>query len=290
MANDSQLSADQNNNLAVLNQWLGQFGLDNPDLMTSVKNWIIGSYSPDRIKLEIQASPTFKTAFPEYDARIKAGLSPVSPADIINYRQTATKLMKDAGLPSGFYDSPDDFVTLMTAGNGGISPDELSQRIRGGYTKVQQAPQEVKDAFSEYFGVQGDNYLATFFLDPTKGLDTINKALTEAQIGGAGKQYGFNVTQSAAEKYFSQGITDQQARQGFQQANQLKPLAEETISEQTNLTNEQLAEAALTGGDAEAAVKRRQQERAAAFRPAYGGQGGGAQGQRGIGVGGAPST
>lgn len=286
LADDPQLTTNQNNALGVLNKWLGQFQLG--DLGDTVKQWIIQGYSPERVQLEITDTPVFKTQFPEYQARIDKGLPPMSPADILNYRSTATQIMKDAGLPAGFYDNKDDFVNLVTSD---ISPTELQGRVQAGYAKVANAPQEVKDAFNQYFGVQGEGNLAAFFLDPSKATPVIQKAVSEAQIGGAGQRFGFQVSADQASRYAELGISNDQASQGFSQAAQMRPLGQGTISESSDLTDEQLANAALgVNATDQAAVQRRQEERKAGFRQAYGGAGGGAQGQQGIGVGGAPST
>lgn len=277
MADDPNLSTAQNNSLGLLSQWLGSFNLGS--LQDTVKQWIINGYSDDRIKLELQNTDVFKQEFPEYEARIKANLTPMTPAEILSYRQTATKLMKDAGMPAGFYDQKDDFVQLVTSD---LSPNELNERIRNGYTRVQQAPQEVKDTFAEYFGAQGDNYLAAFFLDPTKSVDVIQRDLTQAEIGGAAYQYGFGMTKEQADRYAQQGITGAQARQVLGQAAQLQPLDEETINETNDITRSDIAEAALTGGEAQKRLSRRQQERSAAFG---GGGGGAGQGRQGFGLG-----
>ena len=277
MADDPNLSTNQNNSLALLNQWLGSFNLGS--LADTVKSWIINGYSDDRIKLELQNTDTFKQEFPEYHARLNAGLTPMTPAEIMSYRNTAKKLMSDAGMPAGFYDEKTDFVDLVTKD---ISPNELAQRIQGGYTKVQQAPAEVKQAFADYFGVQGDAYLASFFLDPTRSTDLIQRDLTKAEIGGAGYQYGFGTTAAEAQRLAEQGITGDQARQGYQQAYDLKPLEEETINEEGDLTKGELAEGVMTGGAARSKVQRRQQERSAAFA---GGGGGAGQGRQGLGLG-----
>lgn len=275
-------TADQNNSLATLTAYLKQFGIDTPDMTDFVRNAITNSWSDARIQLEIPNQTAFKQAFPEYQARINAGLPPMTPADILNYRTAATKMMKDAGMPAGFYDNKDDFVSLVT---NDISPQELQSRIQDGYSKVQNAPQEVRDAFNQFFGAQGDSALTSFFLDPTKSTDLLSRDLTQAQISGTGKQYGFNIDQQSAQNYQQQGISAQQAQQGFQQAFQMKPLAEETISESNDLTNEQIAQGVLTGGAAEQAVKQRQAERSAQFRQAYGGAGGAVQTQQGLGTG-----
>lgn len=272
----ADLTAQQQDNRAVLNQWLGQFNLGT--LQGTVTDWIIQGYSPDRIKLEITNTNEFKSEFPEYQAAIQAG-QPMSPAEIMSYRNTVNNLFKDFGLPKGFYDSKDDYVDLI---NKRLSPQELQTRIQDGYTRVAGAPQEVKDTFQQYFGVQGDAMLATFFLDPERGGKFLADAATQAEIGGAASQYGFSFDQTEAQRYQQLGISGAQARQGLQQAYQLKPLAEESISEQGDLTSDQLAQAALTGGEAEKLVTQRQQERRAAFG---GGGGGASQGREGLGLG-----
>lgn len=272
----ADLTAQQEDNRVVLSQWLGQFGIDS--LQDQVVNWIVQGYSPDRIKLEIQNTTEFNTEFPEYKAAIAAG-TPMSPAEIMSYRQTVNNLFKDYNLPSGFYDSKDDYVDLISKR---LSPQELQQRVVDGYTRVAGAPQEVKNVFQEYFGVNSDAMMATFFLDPEKGGKFLQDAATQAEIGGTASQYGFNFSQAEAQRYQELGISGAQARQGLAQAYQMRPLEEETVSEGTDLTSDQLAEGALIGGEAEARTQRRQQERRAAF-----GGGGGAAGTRsGLGLGG----
>lgn len=272
----AELTTQQEDSRTILNQWLGQFNIGS--LQDKVLNWIIQGYSPDRIKLEIQNTNEFNTEFPEYKAAISAG-TPMTPAEIMSYRQTVNNLFKDYNLPSGFYDSKDDYVDLISKR---LSPQELQQRVVDGYTRVAGAPTEVKSVFQEYFGVNGDAMMATFFLDPEKGSKFLQDAATQAEIGGAASQYGFNFNQAESQRYQELGITGMQARQGLQQAYQMRPLEEETISETTDLTSDQLAEGALVGGEAEARAQRRQQERQAAFR----GGGGAGSTRSGLGLGG----
>lgn len=272
----ADLTPQQEDNRQLLNQWLGQFNLSS--LGPDVLNMIIDNRSPDYIKLKILDHPTFKAEFPEYDAAVQAG-TPMTPAEILSYRQNVTNLFKDYNLPAGFYDQKADFVDLISKK---LSPQELESRVTQGYARVAGAPQEVKDAFNQYFGAQGDSMLATFYLDPEKGGKFLADAATQAEIGGAAAQYGFDFNKSEAERYQQLGVSGQQARQSLQQAYQLKPITDETISEEQDLTTDQLAEAALTGGAAETAVQRRQQERRAAFG---GGGGGASTGKEGLGLG-----
>jgi hypothetical protein len=277
MADTSGLDPTQGSVFNSLTTWLQQIGLNTGTMQDFIKNAIINSDSTDTIKLNIVNQPDFQKAFPEYQAAIKAG-NPMSPADILNYRTTVTGLMKDAGLPSGFYDQPDDFVNLIS---NNLSPAELQSRIQDGYAKVAQAPQAVKDAFSDYFGAQGDNMLATFFLDPTKGTDAIQKAVQTASIGGQAAQAGLGITQGEAANVAAQGFSEYTLRSGIQQAAQQGQLANESISESNDLTGGDVLNQAL-GIAGTQAVARRQQERSAAFG---GGGGGAAQTREGLGLG-----
>lgn len=272
----AEMTAIQQDNRAVLNSWLGQFNLGS--LEGTITDWIIKNYSPERIKLEITNTQPFKDEFPEYQAAIQAG-TPMSPAEIMSYRQTVNTLFKDYGLPAGFYDEKSDYVDLISKK---LSPGELQTRVEQGYTRVAGAPQEVKDVFNQYFGIQGESYMATFFLDPERGSKFLQDAATQAEIGGAGQQYGFNLSQTQAERYQQMGIGGQQARQAFQQAYQLRPLEEETMAEGEDINRQQVGEAALTGGEQERRLQRRQQERSAAFA----GSGGAGAGRTGLGLGG----
>lgn len=272
----AELNATQNNAMGVLQGWLGDFNLGS--LSDTVRQWIIDGYTPERVQHEITNTDLFKQEFPEYQAAIKAG-NPMTPSDILQYRTAVTATFRNAGLPEGFYDGRDDFVDLI---NKRLSPVELQARVNEGYARVAGAPQEVKDAFNSYFGVQGENMLATFFLDPTKGTELIDKKIRQAEIGGYGQMYGFGIGAQDAEKYASMGLGGSQAQQAFAQAHGMRPLAEETMGEATDITTGQLAEASLVGGEAQDAIQRRQQERSAAFR---GGGGGATTSKGGLGVG-----
>lgn len=272
----AELTPQQEDNRTILNAWLGNFKLGS--LGDTVVNWIIQGYSPDRIKLEITNTNEFKQEFPEYEVAIQKG-TPMTPGEILSYRDTVTQLFRDYNLPTGFYDQKEDFVDLISKG---LSGPELVTRIEQGYTRVAGAPQEVKDVFNEYFGVKGDAMLATFYLDPARGGKFLADAATQAEIGGAASQYGFDFNQAEAQRYQQLGISGGQARESLRQASGMKSLVEESISESTDITSDQLAEAALTGGTQEERITRRQQERRAAFG---GGSGGASQGREGLGLG-----
>ena len=274
----ADLTTDQNNQLAVLTEFLKRYNLTG--LEGNVKDWIINGYNSERIDLELRGTDTFKQAFPEIEARRAKGLPAVSVDDVVNYRQTVKEVFFNAGLPAGFYDEPQDFVDLMAEKD--LSPAELKSRVEDGFMRVYNAPQEIQDTFNSFFGAQGPNMLATFFLDPQKGRDVLIKQVTQAEIAGTGKRFGFDIDIGQAQRLGEIGVNLGTAAQGFEQAAGLRPISEETIGESTDISEGELVSGVL-GGDVSAQdrIQRRQRERQAAF----GGGGGGAQTQQGFGLG-----
>ena len=259
----------------VLTGFLEQYGLKGLD--SFVNDAVVNSWSPERVELELRKTPTFQQAFPEIVERDKRGLPAVSPADVLNYRREVKSYMFNAGLPSDFYDQPSDFVDLMAVKD--LSPVEIKARVEEGFARVDAAPAAVKEVFDQFFGANGKGALASFFLDPQRSMAALQKQVAVAETGGFGKQFGFNIDLARAEQLASQG---KDPRQAWEQANAMRPLEVETISEQQNITEGQLIGAAFgESGEAQDLLKRRAQEREAAFR----GGGGAASTQKGFGIG-----
>lgn len=260
------------------NAQLKTWGLDTPEIQNLLTQTVTNSWSNEKLQTELFNTNSFKTAFPEYEASIRAG-HPMDPASILEYRQNVKDVMFNAGLPPGFYDEPKDFADFIDKG---LSAVEITHRVNESFARVKAAPQEVKDAFSSFFGANGDAALATFILDPTKGADIINQQVTQAEISGAGKRFGFDVNLTAAQRLGELGVDAGRTTQGFQQANELRPLSQETISETSDITNEGLISSVFGDkGTDQDAVQRRKLERAAAF----GGGGGAAETKQGFGLG-----
>lgn len=233
--------------------------------------------SSDRILLDLRDRPEFQARFPAIAARQQAGLAPLSPAEYVAYEQQARQVMRQFGLPSGFYDSNDDFTRLLTED---VSVAELYERVQQGYQQVAFAEPEVRSAFADFFGPQGDSALASFFLDPDRAMPALRNMVTEAQIGGAARQFDLDVGASAAQRLREFGITQAEAQAGFRQVRALDPLFTETVSESADFTAEAEGIGGVLGVDPNAtrALERRRQSRLSAFQ----GGGGAAVGQRGV--------
>lgn len=228
----------------------------------------------------MRQAPAYKQHFP---GNVGAdGRMQMSEQEYMEYREQATHIMRQAGLPAGFYDEPADFGKLI---GGQVSLEELGARVQRGYVAAMNAPAETRDQLQRLYGI-GPGALAAFFLDPKRGLETIQKQWASSQIAGAADRTGFGaIGKGQAERLFGLGVDEQQAQQGFNQLASAAELMHRLPGELgTNISKgEQMA--ATFEGDAAAQdkIRRSGERRVAAFQDG----GGAAVGQAGvIGLGG----
>jgi hypothetical protein len=218
--------------------------------------------NPDAIIFAIREQDAYKKRFAANAARAKKGLAELDPASYLQLENQYRQLLQSNGLPSGFYDSTDDFTALLT---GDVSPQELQTRVQQGFRAVQDADPEVKRQMQELYGVN-EAGLAAYFLDPTKAAPILTRQAEAAKIAARAKeqsriQLGF----ATAEEIAARGITAQEAEAGFTAMGLQEGLYTEMFGEKA-LTQQQKVGAAL-GYDVEGqrGIKQRQATRKAEF-------------------------
>lgn len=272
---------------AYLTAVLSSYGL------SSLSSWawdqIINGAGNEEILQRLRDTTEFKTRFKAIVQREQAGLPPMSPAEVVAYENQAAQLMRAAGLPPGFYDSPDDFADLMGAKN--VSMAELSDRINQGYARVANTDPYVRQAFADLFGPSGDAALASVFLDADKALPALEQQASAAEFAGTGLQFGFVVGKDLALSAANANLPSYRVRTDWQAVADMKPLFSSTVGEggQPAITPDKGVEAVFGIGQnptgAREQVARRQGQRAADF----GGGGGADVGSGGVkGLGKAP--
>lgn len=250
---------DQVDAFAELQAFFRQYGLE------GLESWawdqILSDASKSQVLLTMYDQPAFRERFPAIEARRAAGLSPITIDAYVAYESMAYGMMRSAGLPPGFYDTTSDFSDLIAAD---VSVAELEQRINNGYVAVAESPAEVRAAFAEFYGADGDGALAAFFMDPDVATPVLRQRVAAAQIAGRGGMAGFGLDQARAEELALAGVTGDAAADAFARLDQQRGLFRETVGDTADLTAEgEGLDAALGfGGDA---VRRRAAERAAVF-------------------------
>lgn len=256
---------------AYLNTVLAEYGL------SSEGSWawdqIVAGASPTQILQDLRQRPAYQDRFQGMALRQAAGLPAVSESEYIALERGYRQTMAAANMPSSFYDSPSDFAKLIGSD---VSVNEVQSRVQNAYLAVTQAPAEVRQTFSDYFGVNGDSAFAAYVLDPNKAEGVLLQQAQQALIGGTAKTFGLSIGLPLAEQLVATGLGGQpfvsggvpgQARAGFQAIANQNPLYKETVSETKDLRANVEGVKAQFGLDQQAAldVKKRQEQRAADF-------------------------
>ncbi len=225
-------------------------------LLTELTGWITsGITDSSALSILLQQTPEYQARFPANKIREQNGLPPLSPAEYVSTEQSYRQAMQAAGLPSGFWDSQDDFTKLIASD---VSPKEVQDRIDQASHLVNQTDPQARQALQSYYGVD-TGHLIAHFLDPTVAAPILDKQASAAQIGGAALAQGLALTdKQKAEGYADQGISASQALNAYGQVAAVLP-GEQGIAQRFGQTYSQGdAENEFLGGLASAQRKRQQ--------------------------------
>ena len=265
---EAQETQDDRDALQIISDTLASYGLEG--LAADAYRFLMEGASTESVMIQLKETEQFKERFKGLDMR-QPGMAPLTPAQYIqlesNYRQT----MAAAGLPEGFYDSPDDFAEFI--GND-ISPAEMTQRVSMASTAVANVNPELKNQLQEMYGigVENDGELIAYFLDPDRGVNVIEQRLQMESAGlsaAAIQATGQGIGTGVARQLAGQNV---QQREISQRLGQQAGLTQQVFGEQNAVTSTELA-AASFGLDSEttAQVRRLRQRRQAASQQRTGG-------------------
>ena len=191
------------------------------------------------------------------DGKGRPGDRLLTPYEYIQTEKAYEEILKEAGLPTGFYDQQEDFTNFIAMG---VSTAELSDRVNIARNALNNADQGIKTALQDFYGLSNSD-LTAYLLDKDRAMNVIDsrfkytteeakKMYTSAEIGGAALRAGQMSDKAFAEEIFAAGKAGQ-AESAFQTAaaqqrdyKRLMGLYGETSSEQ-DLAREELA---LAGG------------------------------------------
>lgn len=246
----------------IIRQQMVAYGL--PELASFVNDLVFrqGETNPSVIVGQIRQTPQYRQRFAGNEARRARGLRALSEAEYLGMESYYRQVLRNSGMPAGFYDQPDDFNALI--GND-VSTAEFAQRINQGYEAVTQANPQVVQEMKRLYGVD-DSQLAAYFLDPERATPTLLRQAKSAQIAAeANLQAGIGVTGTQAEQLATAGISAEQARVGFQQIAAMQEVFQPLQGEQAISQQEQVAGVFGVEGQAQQRIRQRVRERTAAF-------------------------
>lgn len=224
-ATPPSLSAEQQKAWYELTQLLSRFGLEG--MNDRVKQYIIENGTEDgtRIRLWLMDQPEFKKRFPALETLSKAGRA-ITPEQYVQIEQQYIGVMRQAGLNPAFFDEDpsNSGVQFHKLIENEVLPEEFRSRIQDGFNRVANVNPLIRDAFKNYFGLEGDQALAAFFIDPEKATPALLKAANAAEMGAAAYAQDMKIDLNYATKLAEQGVSYEQAKQGMQRISQLSAL------------------------------------------------------------------
>ena len=226
---------------------LGALVADGKDLLMKATSI---SAMPDALR----NTKAYMTRFSANDARIKAGLSALSPAEYLAKEDAYQNLMRNYGLPAsyytpGLYGKQEGFDTLLA---NDVSAVELEDRISTAQQRVLNANPEVTAALRQFYPDITNGDILAYSLNPKNGLKDIQRKVTAAEIGGAamtpkdasGKQI-LSTSQARAMQLAGYGVDKQQATEvysaigaGLQRGSELASIYGESPYTQTTAEEE----------------------------------------------------
>lgn len=201
-----------NDAFEMLKSKLAEWGID--DLDDATINLLVQGYSPGVAQLALQDTPQYKQRFAANEQRLKAGLPVLSPAEYVQTERAYISTLREYGLPEGFYDQREDFQKWIAAD---VSPDEMRQRATVARQAYVDASPEVKDQWSQLYGLTPGDAVAAF-LDEKTAVNLLSKRAQATSIAAEAERAfkgNYQIDVGRAEELANEGVTQQTAQQGF---------------------------------------------------------------------------
>lgn len=190
-------------------------------LAPKILEYVQQGYGADTIALMLQDTPEYKQRFAGNEARRKAGLSVLSPAEYLSLERSYRQILESNGMPKGFYDDISDFTTWIGSD---VSPSEIQDRVQIAARAVSNTDNGFLESLREYGLGQGD--LVASILDRERALPILQKTVREAEIGAEARRQGLRLSQARAAYFESIGVDGGQAASAYQMIGATLPTLE----------------------------------------------------------------
>lgn len=177
----------------LIKNTLSSWGLGS--LYSDVLEFLREGFQEDRIFIELQETAAWKKRFAGNEIRKKAGLPVLSPAEYLSVEASYRQVMESAGLPKGFYDSPDDFSQWIGKN---VAPTEVKNRVDAAVNFVRQAPREALDIMRHKGFTDGELY--AFALDQKRTERLVTERFRSVELQGRFQAAGQTISGSTADR------------------------------------------------------------------------------------------
>jgi hypothetical protein len=174
--------AQRQSAISVLTERFTKYGLGS--LVNKIKELAVDGATESTITFALQETDEYKQRFAANQARIKAGLQVLTPAEYLNVEDGYRQVLREYGLNQL---ATDDYVKKFIEND--VSATELSTRVSTAVQRVQNADPAIARQLTEYYGI-GQNDLVAYVLDPAQQITKIQRQVAAAEIGVAAARQG----------------------------------------------------------------------------------------------------
>ena len=187
-------------------------------LVEDSKDLLMKATSVGAIPEALRNTKAYMTRFSANDARIKAGLKALSPADYLELEDKYQEVMRRYGLPEnyytpGLYGKQEGFDKLISSN---IASTELENRISTAQDRVIKGAPQIAQALKEFYPEITNGDILAYALDPANAIKNIQRKVTNAEIGAAAlQQKGLTTSLARAEELQRYGVDKAAATAGY---------------------------------------------------------------------------
>jgi hypothetical protein len=185
-------------------------------LVESVEALILNGTPKSEATLKLRATPQYQLRFAGNTARLAAGKNLYDESTYLaleNDFQTSFEAYGQKSLLGNTRESAQAMFAEYIGSD--KSPTEIKDRIRLAVDEVSNR-KDIRAEFQKFFPEITDSDLVSYFLKPKETLSTLNAKVRVAQIGSAASAQGLNASLTTATDLEQLGLTEQQARTGYQ--------------------------------------------------------------------------
>lgn len=185
-------------------------------LVQDVEALILNGTPKAEAVLKLRATPQYQLRFAGNTQRLAAGKNLYDESTYLaleNDFQTSFEAYGQKALLGNTRESAQAMFAEYIGSD--KSPTEIKDRIRLAVDEVSNR-KDVRTEFQKFFPEITDSDLVSYFLKPKETLSALNAKVRVAQIGSAASAQGLNASLTTATDLEQLGLTEQQARTGYQ--------------------------------------------------------------------------
>ena len=185
-------------------------------LVQDVEALILNGTPKAEAVLKLRATPQYQLRFAGNTQRLAAGKNLYDESTYLaleNDFQTSFEAYGQKSLLGNTRESAQAMFAEYIGSD--KSPTEIKDRIRLAVDEVSNR-KDVRTEFQKFFPEITDSDLVSYFLKPKETLSALNAKVRVAQIGSAASAQGLNASLTTATDLEQLGLTEQQARTGYQ--------------------------------------------------------------------------